>query len=179
MPNSNDIIIREIKTEEVNILEDMLYESIYQLDETNPIPREVINVPKVRVYIENFGQKKDDFCFVADLNGQIIGAVWIRILADEIKGYGNVDDKTPEFAISLFKEYRKQGIGTLLMKKMISYLEENGYKQTSLSVQKENYAVRMYKSLGFEIIDENKEDYIMLLKLRDEEKSIRLSTNLM
>ena len=165
MKNRIEIIIREIKSDEVSILEDMLYESIYQPDETNPISREVINVPKVRVYIDNFAQKEDDYCLVADLNGQIIGAVWVRILADEIKGYGYVDDKTPEFAISLFKEYRKQGIGTMLMKKMISYLVEKDYNQTSLSVQKENYAVRMYQKLGFEIIGENNEDYLMLLKL--------------
>lgn len=166
MKNRLNIIIREIKPDEVSILEDMLYESIYQPDETNPISREVINVPKVRVYIDNFLQKKDDYCLVADLNGHIIGAVWVRILAGEIKGYGNVDDKTPEFAISLFKEYRKQGIGTMLMKKMISYLVEKDYYQTSLSVQKENYAVRMYQKLGFEIIGENREDYLMLLKLK-------------
>lgn len=167
MQNSNDIIIRKIKTEEIDILEDMLYESVYQSDITNPIPREVTNVLEVRVYIEKFGQKKDDYCLVAELNNQIIGAVWVRILANKIKGYGNVDNKTPEFVISLFKEYRKQGIGTLLMKKMISYLTEKGYNQASLSVEKENYAVRMYKNLGFEIVNENKEDYIMLLKLKN------------
>ena len=53
------------------------------------------------------------------------------------------------------------------MKKMISYLVEKGYNQTSLSVQKENYAARMYQKLGFEIIGENDEDYLMLLKLRN------------
>ncbi len=167
MKSRKKIVIRKINTNEVKLLEDMLYESIYQPDEANPISREVINIPKVSAYIDNFGQKKDDYCLVADLNGQIIGAVWVRILADEIKGYGNVDDKTPEFAISLFQEYRKQGIGTLLMKKMISYLVEKGYNQTSLSVQKENYAARMYQKLGFEIIGENDEDYLMLLKLRN------------
>ena len=166
MKSRNEIIIRELKAKEVDILEDMLYGSIYQPDETNPISQEVINVPRVRVYIDNFGQKKDDYCLVADLSGRIIGAVWIRILAGEIKGYGNIDDKTPEFAISLLKEYRRQGIGTMRMKGMISYLVKGGYSQTSLSVQKENYAVRMYQKLGFEIIDENNEDYLMLLKLR-------------
>ena len=81
------------------------------------------------------------------------------------KGFGNVDKKTPEFAISLFKEYRNQGIGTRMMKKMITYLQKCGYEQASLSVQKENYAVRLYKKVGFEIIGENNKDYLMLLKL--------------
>ncbi|MFT5512893.1 MAG: ribosomal protein S18 acetylase RimI-like enzyme [Bacteroidia bacterium] len=67
----------------------------------------------------------------------------VRILADEIKGFGNVDEKTPEFAISLYKEYRHRGIGTLLTEKMISYLREAGYSQTSLSVQKKNYALNL------------------------------------
>ncbi len=169
MQSRKELVIRKIKTKEVKILEDMLYESIYQPDESNPISREIINIPKVNAYIDNFRQKKDDYCLVAELNSQIIGAVWVRILSDEIKGYGNVDDKTPEFAISLFQKYRKQGIGTLLMKKMISYLVEKGYSQTSLSVQKENYAVRMYQKLGFEIIGENNEDYLMLLKLKNVE----------
>lgn len=167
MKNNNEIIIRELREMEFDVLEDMLYQSIYQPDETNPIAREVISIPSVRVYIDGFGKKKDDHCIVADLNGKVIGAVWVRILADEIKGYGNVDDETPEFAISLFKEYRKRGIGTLLMKKMISYLKKKNYKQTSLSVQKENYAVRMYRKLGFEIIGENDDDYLMLLDLKN------------
>ena len=34
----------------------------------------------------------------------------------------------------------------------------------SLAVQKMNYAVRMYKKVGFEIVDENEEEYIMVCK---------------
>ncbi|GHU56707.1 hypothetical protein FACS189411_08040 [Bacteroidia bacterium] len=56
-------------------------------------------------------------------------------------------------------------MGTQLMTAMIGYLRESGYKQTSLSVQKENYAIKLYKKVGFEIVDENDEDYLMLLKL--------------
>lgn len=39
------------------------------------------------------------------------------------------------------------------------------YKKASLAVQKKNYAVKMYKSVGFEIVDENNEEYIMVCKL--------------
>ena len=161
----NDVIIREIEKNEIDRLEDMLYEAVYQPDKNNPIPREVIKVPRVYAYIDDFGKYNDDYCFVADLNGRIIGAVWVRIITGKIKGYGNVDNQTPEFAISLFEEYRNQGIGTKLMNKMINHLQKSGYKHTSLSVQKENYAVKLYRKVGFEIIDENDEDYIMLLKL--------------
>ncbi|BHH82406.1 hypothetical protein LA52FAK_06950 [Desulforhopalus sp. 52FAK] len=38
------------------------------------------------------------------MNGQIIGGVWVRKIADEIKGYGYIDNKKPEFAISVYFE---------------------------------------------------------------------------
>jgi len=55
--------------------------------------------------------------------------------------YGHVDDDTPSFAISLLKEYRGNGIGTEMMKKMLAELQDCGYKKTSLAVQKQNYNV--------------------------------------
>ena len=48
---------------------------------------------------------------------------------------------------------------------IVEKLKLEGYKQASLSVQKMNYAVRMYRKIGFEIIDENDEEYIMICKL--------------
>jgi len=158
-------IIRELKQSEFSILDDMLYEAIYQHDTTNLLPKNIIKTPQINVYIKDFGKQKDDYCLVADMNGKIVGAVWVRILAGEIKGYGNIDDTTPEFAISLFKECRNQGIGTRLMTEMIDYLQKSGYKKTSLSVDKENYAVKMYKKLGFEVVTENNDDYLMVLTL--------------
>lgn len=160
-----NITIREIRPSEVCKLENMLYEAIHQPDENNPIPRTVLEIPEVNAYIKDFGSRKDDYCLVADSGGEIVGAVWVRIISGEIKGYGNIDDETPELAISLFKEYRNLGIGTQLMTAMTAYLRESGCKQTSLSVKKENYAVELYKKMGFEVIAEDEEDYIMLLKL--------------
>ena len=81
-----------------------------------------------------------------------------------IKGYGYFDDNTPVFVIALYKEYRNQGIGTQLMANMIKHLHCNGYKQASLNVKKANYAVKLYKKMGFEIIGESEFDYLMLLK---------------
>ncbi len=163
--NSN-IIIREIQPEEIYKLEDMLYEAIYQPDKNNFIPRSVLKIPEVNAYIKDFGEKEHDYCLVADLNGKIIGAVWVRVISGKIKGFGYIDNQTPEFAISLFKDYRKQGIGTHLMREMINYLRKVGYKHTSLNVQKENYAAKLYLKMGFKIICKNNEDYLMLLSLK-------------
>ena len=159
-----EYIIRQIREEEISLLKNFLYEAVFQRDENNLIPREVIEEPEVKVYIEGFG-KPDDLCLVAEVEGIIVGAVWTRILCGETKGFGNIDNETPEFAISIYKEYRGKGIGTSLMKAMIELLKEHGYKKTSLAVQKDNYAVQMYKDVGFSIIGENEEEYLMVCDL--------------
>ena len=155
-----DYRIREIRENEYCILSEFLYEAIFIPEGTEKPPKSIIEQPELQVYIADFG-KSDDWCLVAEVKEKIVGAVWVRIMND----YGHIDDETPSFAISLYEEYRNMGIGTVLMRDMLEFLKNKGYKQTSLSVQKANYAARMYQKVGFEVIDENEEEYIMLCRL--------------
>ena len=51
------------------------------------------------------------------------------------------------------------------MKEMLSILKQRGHRQTLLAVQKANYAAKMYKKVGFEMADENEEEYIIVCYL--------------
>ena len=155
-----DYKIREIRKNEYSILFDFLYEAIFIPEGMDKPPKSIIEQPELQVYVEDFG-KEDDWCLVAEVKGKIVGAVWVRIMDD----YGHIDDETPSFAISLYEEYRNMGIGTALMRDMLEFLKNKGYRRTSLSVQRVNYAVRMYQKVGFEVIDENEEEYIMVCRL--------------
>ena len=157
----NAIEIRCIKENELSILRDYLYEAIFIPEGVEQPSRDIVEKPELRVYTDGFGTQSGDNCLVAIHEGKIVGAVWTRIMND----YGHVDDDTPSFAISLYKEYRGKGIGTAMMRKMLGLLREQGYQKASLAVQKANYAVRMYKDVGFEIIDENDEEFIMTCRL--------------
>lgn len=150
--------IRKMTVPEYPLLSDFLYEAIFIPEGIKPPPRDIIASPELQIYVERFGALKDDFALVAEIEGKIVGAVWVRIMND----YGHIDDETPSLAISLYKEYRGQGIGTNMMKEMLSLLKTHGYKRVSLSVQKANYAAEMYRKIGFEIIKENGDEWIML-----------------
>ena len=143
------------------MLKDFLYEAIYIPEGVKPPERSIIEQPELALYYESFGEGPADLCFAAEEDGRVVGAVWTRIMND----YGHVDDETPSFAISLYKEYRGKGIGTELMHRMIGALREQGYKKASLAVQKANYAVRMYEAVGFRTVSENDEEYIMVCDL--------------
>ncbi len=149
--------IRELKENEYKILDDFLYEAIFIPKGTKKPPRDIIQNEELQVYVKDFGKDKDDHCMVAEWDHRIVGACWTRIMND----YGHIDDHTPSFAISLYEEYRGKGIGAKLMEAMLMLLREKGYKRASLSVQKNNYAVKMYKNIGFQTIDETEQEYIM------------------
>lgn len=158
---SMNYFIRNIRGNETYLLKDFLYEAISIPEGVEPPDKDIVEKLELRVYIDGFGSNKGDYCLVAETDDKVVGAVWTRIMND----YGHVDDDTPSFAISLYKEYRGQGIGTQLMIKMLELLKENGYKRASLAVQKANYAVKMYEKVGFKTVDENEEEYIMVCEL--------------
>lgn len=162
METQIEYVIRTLREDEYHLLKEFTYQAIFLKNENITVPRTVLDDPKLKVYYEDFG-KPDDECLVVEVNNKIIGATWTRILSGEIKGFGNIDEHTPEFGISLFKEYRGKGLGTALMKSMLESLKKKGYKRVSLAVQKDNYAVKMYKNVGFFIEKELEEDYLMVL----------------
>lgn len=155
-----DYKIREIKESEYPVLSDFLYEAVFIPEQMEKPPKSIIEQPELQVYIADFG-KADDWCLVAEVKETIVGAVWVRIMND----YGHIDGETPSLAISLYEEYRHLGLGTALMKEMLQFLKNKGYKQTSLSVQKANYVVNIYRKVGFEVVKENEEEYIMVCRL--------------
>jgi len=161
----NNVVIRGIRPSEFPLIEDFMYEAIYHPDPSHPYPKAVIYYSQVRVYWDNWGNGTDDHCLIALADDKPIGAVWIRIFHGELKGCGYIDEHTPEVAIALFEEYRNQGIGTEMMNQMMALMRGKGYQQVSLSITKGNPAIRLYERLGFKVVDENEEDYIMLMDL--------------
>lgn len=166
LKDTRKIKIREIKKAEYGELENFLYEAIFVPEGILPPPHEIIFTPELQVYIKNFGEGMADFCFVAEFSEKIVGAAWSRIMHD----YGHIDDKTPSLALSVLKSFRRQGIATALMKKLLEKIFAENFNQVSLSVQKSNeIALNLYKKLGFKIFRENKfdDDLIMILRRSD------------
>ena len=115
----------------------------------------------MQIYIKDFGNSKHDKALIAEVDANIVGAIWARIMND----YGHIDENTPSLAMSVLKAYRGMGIGTLLLTEMLSAEKAAGYAKLSLSVQKDNYAVKLYRKAGFTTVSETDEEYIMVVDL--------------
>lgn len=155
------MLLRPLREDETELLKEFLYEAIYIPEGETAPDRSILSRPELSVYYEDFGSRPADHCIVAETDGKVVGAVWTRIMND----YGHVDEETPSLAISLYQDYRGVGIGTAMLQKILGLLKTQGYQKVSLSVQKANAAVRLYRAVGFRAIDENEEEYIMVCDL--------------
>ena len=144
VPTPTDITITAMEPEEYPLLAEFLYQAIHVPPGTPTPDRSVVELPELRRYIEGFG-RPDDACMVAR-NGlpngsQVVGAAWARIFPNNAAGYGTIDTATPEVSISLFPDWRDQGIGRC--------------QRTNIN------ALHLYESLGFTTISEHDGELVM------------------
>jgi len=153
--------IRPLKSEKIPLLEEFLYQAIFIPQGLEPLPRSSLKEPELEMYIKDFGQQPDDWALAAEVDGLLVGVVWVRIMKD----YGYFDDQTPSLSISFLPDFRGQGLGQQLMTAMLDLLKEKGYPSVSLSVSKDNPAVHFYQRLGFVTVEEREDDYLILCRL--------------
>ncbi|MEC0092332.1 GNAT family N-acetyltransferase [Paenibacillus macquariensis] len=143
--------IRPIVEQDMPFLWDMLYESLYVPEGQKAFSREVIKEPLIAKYLDNWGREGDMGYIAVNNEGYSIGSITMRYFNEDNKGYGYISNDTPELGMSLIKEYRGQGIGTALLRKLFEEMTELGIKRISLSVDPRNLAaVKLYQRVGFE-----------------------------
>lgn len=127
----------------------MLYQSLHVPEGGVAFAREIVNRPEIAKYVRGWGRAGDiGFVAVDSVGGELIGAAWLRLLKGVEKGYGYVDEETPELGIAVLTEYRGRGVGAALLGRL---LQAAGiiYEKVSLSVSADNPALRWYERVGF------------------------------
>lgn len=142
-----EIGFRPLTSEDQDQLWDWLHIALWDPPPAGLRPREVLQDPGVRIYVEDWGQP-GDVGVVAVLNGVDIGACWMRLLPVGV-GLASVDEHTPQLGIALLPEYQRQGYGNQLMRAALEAATSAGYRQVSLTVHPDNPAVALYERCGF------------------------------
>lgn len=150
--------IRPLAAPDEPFLWEMLYQAIYIPEGEQPLSRDVIYLPELARYVRDWGHIGDcpsdrGFCSIDTVSHRPVGAVWLRLLTGEDRGYGYIDDNTPELSIAVLPEYRGLGIGTQLLAELLRSDSERS--PISLSVSVDNPARRLYERFGFEIVNKS------------------------
>lgn len=149
-----NIWYRHIKGEEYPFLEEMLYEALFVPAGQSTFPKSIIETPELRKYVQKWGQAKDDLAIVAVMEDELIGAIWGRKFSVHQKGYGFVDEYTPEISMAVRKEFRNRGIGSALLAQIEAEYSKRGIENLSLSVDKRNPAKTLYERCGYTLFEE-------------------------
>jgi ribosomal protein S18 acetylase RimI-like enzyme len=94
-----------------------------------------------------------------------IGAAWLRLLTGNDRGYGYVDETTPELSIALTPEYRGKGIGSQLLTRLLENAKSH-FSGICLSVHVDNPARHLYQRFGFEAVKEEGSSVVMVTRWR-------------
>lgn len=157
-------VIRKLQQNESGLLRELFYHAIFMPEDADPLPFSIVDHPDLVKYHQEWG-REGDIAVVAESGGNIVGAAWCRLWINEEKGYGFIADDIPELSMAVIPEFRSKGIGTLLLEELFQQVKEAGYKSLSISVEKRNRAVNLYKRIGFVIVKEKFPDYLMRIDL--------------
>ena len=113
---------------------------------------ETADVPASR-YVEGWGRPGDRGLIALD-EGFPVGAAWYRLFTEGSPGYGFLDEQTPELTIAVVPSRRGRGFGDKLLSALLEQAREDGHREISLSVEKDNPALKLYERFGFRPVKE-------------------------
>jgi GNAT superfamily N-acetyltransferase len=141
--------------DDVDFLWEMLYHASYAADDGMPDAGALHEHAVLARYVEGWGRPSDlGVVAVVDGTGDRIGAAWLRLFRGDKKGFGYVDDDTPELAIAVVPAHRGRGIGARLITDLLD-AARGAFGAVSLSVRADNPARRLYERTGFRTVHEN------------------------
>lgn len=152
-----NVVIRDIREAEYPILKDFTYLAIFVPAGVAPPKKSIVDEPQLQIYYADFGKRRGDVAVAAVCGETVVGVAWARIMND----YGHIRDDVPSLAIAVHPEMRRRKIGSGLLSALLNRLGLQGFKQASLSVQKQNYALKMYLEAGFRIYAEKDDELIL------------------
>ena len=104
---------------------------------------------------------------MAVVENELVGAIWGRKFHAENKGYGYVDNNTPEISMAVKKAFRNRGIGTALLSQIECAFNEIGIQKISLSVDKLNPAKALYDRNGYTVYEEKGTSLTMIKDIKN------------
>ena len=145
--------IRPAIASDAGFLADMLVEAVNWSTEWRPKSRaRILSAPNTAHYVAGW-PRDTDLGVVAEAGGQPVGAAWLRFLPETDPGYGFVAADVPELTIGVVAGWRGRGVGRALLRALASQARACGIPRISLSVERKNYAHRLYLAEGYRIVD--------------------------
>lgn len=158
--------IREAESSDARFLADMLVEAANWNTATARPRVAVLDDPHVNRYIAGWKRAGDFGSVATDDNNVLIGACWARLFPQNAPGYGFVATGVPELTLGVNALWRARGVGRALLHALAGQAVAAGHQRLSLSVERANYAHRLYVSEGYVTVESTADADTMVRSLR-------------
>jgi GNAT superfamily N-acetyltransferase len=149
----NRWVVRRAAAEDGPFMADMLVEAAnWSADWKKKSRRRVLSAPATAHYIAGW-PRDTDLGVIAEADGAPVGAAWLRFLPAADPGYGFVAPGVPELTIGVAGDWRRRGVGRALLRALAEQARSVGIRQISLSVERKNFAQKLYFSEGYQVVD--------------------------
>ena len=120
------------------------------LDEVATIENDCFSHPWSRRSLESELQNETSRFLVAVEDGRVIGYIGMSAVIDE--GY--------LFNVAVDRQYRKKGVGSALVRELVTFCQKRNYAFLTLEVRESNApAISLYSRFGFVRVGERKNYY--------------------
>ncbi len=158
--------IRPAAGQDARLLADMLVEAA----NWNPVrsrPRvTVLEDPTVSRYVSGWMRPSDFGQVAEDAHGVPVGACWGRLFPADAPGYGFVAVGVPELTLGVNPQWRARGVGRALLQAVSRQAGAAGFARLSLSVERANFAQRLYISEGYVTVQSGTDSDTMVRAVR-------------
>lgn len=132
----DNVLVRELKAEDADQISG-IYAAITQKSVSNDFT----------LLIERHAQREKDACFVAELDGQVVGFLVSYILT---MGFG-IDKSAWIATLGISPKFMGQGIGDRLAKEVFRFYRDKGINNVYTSVRWDSAdLLSFFKTLGFD-----------------------------
>ncbi len=155
---------RKYNQDDYQFLREMLFEAVFwsRKDDEQPSLEEGLSYDCTKHTLVDFGSREGDIAVIAEIDGNKAGAAFIRYWNDNTNIRGYITEEIPVLVIGVVKDYRRQGVGDMLIESIKNVAKENEITKISLCVTKSNVAYHLYNKQNFKIVQDIESSYNMI-----------------
>ena len=158
--------IRPGTSRDLAFLRAMLFEAAYWRAGERPSLEVGLSTPELAPLLAEWG-RPGDLAVIAESESQQMGAAWLRRWDDRHHSYGYVSSEVPELGLGVAERFRRRGVGRLLLERLLTDAARAGAERVSLSVERDNPALRLYQAIGFTTVEVVGDACTMVIRVSD------------
>jgi GNAT superfamily N-acetyltransferase len=148
-----DFSIRPATLADADFLADMLVAAVNWLPDRDWPRERILADPSLAHYVSGWMRPTDLGVVATDPACRPVGAAWLRYLTAADPGFGYVADDVPELTVGVTQQWRGRGVGRALVRAVLAAARHRGVPTVSLSVERANFAARLYAAVGFRTVE--------------------------